>query len=154
MPYHHGIAYHLFLQKWERLRAEYENAGMSEEAIEAIFQFDLEMFNRDRAYFEHLYYQPLNSDYDEDILVLEGVLHFRDTDTSYHSRYWWIEGIDNPLLLAYIRTLSQEDLDIVTMRYFEGFTQKDIAEKMGISQQAVSKRLAKFEKIKKNIKNF
>ena len=49
------------------------------------------------------------------------------------------------------RTLSQEELDI-TQALIEGFTQKDIAEITGVSQQAVSQKLRKIRnKLKKVI---
>lgn len=49
------------------------------------------------------------------------------------------------------RTLSQEELDI-TQALLEGFTQKDIAEITGVSQQAVSQKLRKIRrKLKKVI---
>ena len=92
--------------------------------------------------------------FDEDIFVLEGKLKIKEQDFIGCSRFWWVEEIENPMLAAFVKSLSHEDMELVTMAYFEGYSQDEIGKRVGLTQQAVSKRLAKFEKIKENIKNF
>ena len=36
--------------KWEHLRVQYREAGMSEDAIQAMYEFDLGVLNSERAY--------------------------------------------------------------------------------------------------------
>ena len=158
MAYNHGREEKKFQIMWKKLRKEYKDAGMSDEAIEKMYLFDRDVFNRDRAFEIHRHIPlPMNnyySDEDDPDYYEEPEYPVSDDSSSAHSRYWWIEEIDIPMLTAYIKTLSLQDIELITMFYFEGFTQKEIAEKKGITQQAVSKRLAQFERIKKNIKNF
>ena len=45
MGFNYAREYKLFEEKWERLRAEYRKAGMSEEAIEEMYKFDRAFFN-------------------------------------------------------------------------------------------------------------
>ena len=158
MAYNHGKEEKQFQRMWRRFRKEYREAGMSDEAIEEMYRFDRDVFNRDRAFEIHRHIPlPMNNyysdEYDPDYYE-EPEYPVSDESSPEHSRYWWTEEIDNPMLAAYIKTLSSKDIDLITMFYFEGFTQKEIAEKMVVSQQAVSKRLAQFERIKKKIKNF
>ena len=40
-----------FKMMWRKLRKEYKAAGMSEEAIEEMYRFDWDVFNRDRAFY-------------------------------------------------------------------------------------------------------
>ena len=42
-----------FIEKQEKLRKEYEAAGMTKEQIMAMYVFDLHQFNRDIAYKRH-----------------------------------------------------------------------------------------------------
>lgn len=154
MLYNHYKAYKEFKEMWKQLRKDYKEAGMSDEAIEKIYQYDLYVFNRDRAFIEHMYPQPLNTGVDEDILVFCGVMDITVQESSLYSRLWWIEEIENPMLATFIKSLSRKDIELVTMAYFEGYSQEEIGKKLGISQQAVSKRLDKFEAIKESIKNF
>lgn len=142
-----------FKMMWRKLRKEYKAAGMSEEAIEEMYRFDWDVFNRDRAFYRRRHIpKPNNSYYSDESdpdCFEELELAVTDESSPAHSRYWWIEEIENPMLAAFIEMLSLKDIELITMFYFEGFTQKEIAKKKGISQQAVSKRLAQFERIKK-----
>ena len=36
--------------RWKKLRIQYREAGMSEDAIQAMYQFDLDVLNSERAY--------------------------------------------------------------------------------------------------------
>ena len=117
MAYNHNREFTKFINKWKQLRKEYKKAGMSDEAIEKIYLFDLNLFNRDRAYYEHLCSEPLNDGFDEDIFVLEGKLKIKEQDFIGCSRFWWVEEIENPMLAAFVKSLSHEDMKLVTMAF-------------------------------------
>ena len=155
MSYNHGRSEKLFAEAWKKLRKEYKEAGMSDEAIEEMYRFDRNVFNRDRAYMEHRHIDShvYNGASDEDSGdgVYEPTLAVSDDLSQEHSRYWWIEEIENPLILAYIKELSQIDIEIITLCVFEGFEQKAAAEIVGLSPATLCYR---FNKIKKNLKNF
>lgn len=67
------------------------------------------------------------------------------------SFFGWIDMIENPILLAAIRTLSHEDQVLLTYRFNRCFTQIQTAEAMHIPQTKVSYQE---RRIKKLIKDF
>ena len=50
MPYNYAREKRKFDAEWKRKALWYRKEGMSEEDIEMMHRFDLEQFNRDRAY--------------------------------------------------------------------------------------------------------
>ena len=57
MGFNYAKEHRKFEAKWKKLRKEYEEAGMDEDAIEQIYQFDREVFCSERSYGNHT--QPL-----------------------------------------------------------------------------------------------
>ena len=53
MRFNNGLERKRFENNWEKLRIEYRQAGMDEEAIEAMYEFDLEQYRSRRRYMEH-----------------------------------------------------------------------------------------------------
>lgn len=49
MNYNSGNARRNFYAKWDKLREEYRAAGMKEDAIQKMYEYDLAVFNDDRA---------------------------------------------------------------------------------------------------------
>jgi len=117
VPYHHGSERKKFDACQHRLRQQYEQAGMSEAEIQVLHQLDLQEFLSERRYREH------TQSFDENLLCDDS----RAEDNA-----------DSELLKA----LSQKDLEMLTLYAIEGFNQAEIAQKQGITQQAISKRLA------------
>lgn len=50
-----------FEREWAKLRKEYEEVGMSAEAIQSLYTFDLEVFRSERIYASHT--QALPNEY-------------------------------------------------------------------------------------------
>lgn len=50
MEFNNGNERRKLNAKWESLRVQYRKAGMSEEAIQAMYEFDLSVLNSERAY--------------------------------------------------------------------------------------------------------
>ena len=145
-----------FEKEWKRLRSKYTAAGMSLEDIEAMRQFDLKVFNSDRRYFSHT--QPLlSSDCGEDdsgqedkSVLLERfseTMSVTDDGVSFHGRYWWIEELDTPELIQAIKMLSDNDKELLTLYFFDGYSQSEIAEFYGISQKTSVKKYRELKKI-------
>ena len=65
------------------------------------------------------------------------------------SRYWWFEEIDNPDLVRNIKSLSTEQLELLTLVVIDGYGQAEIADLMKVSQSAISQRIATIRKILK-----
>ena len=50
MSFNNGNERRMLNAKWEHLRVQYREAGMSKEAIQAMYEFDLDVLNGERAY--------------------------------------------------------------------------------------------------------
>ena len=51
MEFNNGNERRKLNKKWERLRVQYQQAGMSEDAIQAMYDFDLGVLNSERSCF-------------------------------------------------------------------------------------------------------
>ncbi len=157
MGFNYGLEKKNFDSQWAVTRKQYEDAGMSSEAIQAMYDYDWSVFNANRSYQNHTQemaapsfeqseesYSPLMDKYREAISV---------TDT-YHetkSRFAWIGKFEDEQLLSALESLSELDLKILTLYVYVGYTESEIAGELGGSKVAIHKRI---EKITKFLKNF
>ena len=157
MGFNYGLEKKNFDSQWDVTRKQYEDAGMSREAIQAMYDYDCSVFNATRAYQNHTQeiaapsfeqseesYSPLMNKYQEAVSV---------TDT-YHetkSRFAWIGEIENEQLLTALETLKTEDLEIITMYAYEGYDITEISKVYGVSRPTIS---IKIKRITKFLKNF
>ena len=157
MGFNYGLEKKNFDSQWAMTRKQYEDAGMSNEAIQAMYDFDWSVFNANRSYQNHTQemaapsfeqseesYSPLMNKYQEAVSV---------TDT-YHetkSRFAWIGEIENEQLLTALETLKTEDLEIITMNAYEGYDITEISKVYGVSRPTIS---IKIKRITKFLKNF
>ena len=157
MGFNYGLEKKNFDGQWAVTRKQYEDAGMSSEAIQAMYDYDWSVFNATRAYQNHTQeiaapsfeqskesYSPLMDKYQEAVSV---------TDT-YHetkSRFAWIGEIENEQLLTALETLKTEDLEIITMYAYEGYDITEISKVYGVSRPTIS---IKIKRITKFLKNF
>ena len=58
-------------------------------------------------------------------------------------RYAWIDSISNEEIRAKLAILSAKALEIITHLAVEGYSQRELVRKLGCSQNAISKRIAK-----------
>ena len=155
MGFNYGLEKKNFDSQWAMTRKQYEDAGMSSEAIQAMYDFDWSVFNANRSYQNHTQemaapsfeqseesYSPLMNKYQEAVSV---------TDT-YHetkSRFAWIGEIENERLLSALENLSEDDLKLLTFYACEGYTVTEISKVLGVSQPTISikiKRITNFLK--------
>ena len=157
MGFNYGLEKKNFDSQWAMIRKQYEDAGMSNEAIQAMYDYDWSVFNANRSYQNHTQemaapsfeqseesYSPLMNKYQEAVSV---------TDT-YHetkSRFAWIGEIENEQLLTALETLKTEDLEIITMYAYEGYDITEISKVYGVSRPTIS---IKIKRITKFLKNF
>ena len=157
MGFNYGLEKKNFDSQWATTRKQYEDAGMSSEAIQAMYDYDWSVFNANRSYQNHTQemvappfeqseesYSPLMNKYQEAVSV---------TDT-YHetkSRFAWIGEIENEQLLTALETLKTEDLEIITMYAYEGYDITEISKVYGVSRPTIS---IKIKRITKFLKNF
>lgn len=135
---------------------EYRKIGMTDEQITAMYEFDLAQYRSDRRYYSHT--QPfIESSFDDDCNGDEGKspmldkliekLSVKEDYSHENSRYWWIEDIDDSSLAKKLKSLSVDDIELLTLFAFDGYTQSEIASLYGISQKNICKKLTR-------IKNF
>ena len=155
MSFNNGNERRKLNAKWEHLRVQYREAGMSEDAIQQMYDYDRQMFNADRTHLERTqeFTAPTYESSEEEASPL--MLRYQDSITvtdTYHetkSRFAWIGEIENEQLLTALETLKTEDLEIITMYAYEGYDITEISKVYGVSRPTISikiKRIAKFLK--------
>ena len=156
MGYNHGLAEKIFAEEWARHRKEYAEAGMSRSAIREIYRFDRGVFNETRSFYEKSQRYPTGSIHDDSegikknhmISGYEEQFRIEDVQTDQDREDWWIDELESEELIRAVQSLSEKDIELVTLLSFENRTEEDIAELWGVSQQAVSKRLMKIRRAK------
>lgn len=155
MAWNNGYERKRFEEEQKRLAEEYRAAGMTEEQIRNMYEFDLEIHNSDRRYAEHSQRFPDSIDEDDNEGKSPLLAKFREAvsvemdyfhDTSGDS---WIDELDNPELTKAVRALSDKDREILRLLAFEGWTQVEIADYYGMKPQSVAWHIKKFKKILK-----
>ena len=152
MAWNNGLERMKFEAEQARLAAEYRAAGMTEEQIQQMYEFDLEVFNSNRRFAEHTQQFPESpfEDGDEGQSPLyekfpEALTVTMELPTG-NSRYAWLDEIEHAQLAKALKELSTEDIELITLYVFEDYTQEKIGARFGISQRATGKRIAKIRK--------
>lgn len=149
MEFNYALERRKFENQWKLLRKQYQEAGMNEEAINQIYEFDLQWFNSERKYIRHqtdlaenaTVYDLPSSDIEE-ILPGSRALNVIPVD-----RHWWINEIEDEKLQHRLVSLSDSDIELLTALVFEGKTQTEFALAKGTSQQSISRRFQQIRKI-------
>ena len=138
-----------FKENQKKQAAEYRALGMTEEQIQAMYEFDLEQFRSDRRFYSHT--QSLlpdtfdeNEDNDEKLSIFElfkNVFTTTIEESECKSRYWWVDEIGEDDLLGGVRNLNSEQIEIITLIAFENYSQKDAAERMGIPYRSFKRKI-------------
>ena len=144
-----------FEEKQKKQAEKYRALGMTEEQIKEMYEFDYAQFKSERCFRMHTQsFEPDKFDTDEDdneklsiVEKFQDVLATTQDDSADKSRYWWIEEIENEMLLEKVMYLSEMDIEIITLTFVEGFSQKDAAIKMGIPLRTLKHRIQKIKKI-------
>ena len=156
MGFNYGLEKKNFDSQWAVTRKQYENAGMRNEAIQAMYDYDWSVFNANRSYQNHTQeiaapsfeqseesYSPLMGKYQEAISI---------TDT-YHetkSRFAWIGKFEDEQLLSALESLSELDLKILTLYVYAGYTESEIASALESKRITIHKRIERMTMFLKN----
>ena len=156
MSFNNGNERRKLNAKWEQLRVQYREAGMSEEAIQAMYEFDLGVLNSERAYAANTVAvcdgeDDVDTGKAADLKQYEAAITVTDTYHETKSRFAWIGEIENEQLLTALETLKVEDLEIITMYAYEGYDITEISKVYGVSRPTIS---IKIKRITKFLKNF
>lgn len=146
--------------EFEEIAKQCRAAGITEEEIEGIHRFMLDELNSNRRFYTHTQslngfafsdgdaadesQSPLFETYIEQLSVCQ-------CEISEWGRLYWIEDIDNPQIANWIKTLSQTDIEFLTLIFVDNLKQKQIAKLWGCSEAAISKKKAR---LIKNAKKF
>ena len=127
---------------------------MSEDAIQAMYEFDLGVLNSERAYITNT--MTVSGAADDcaaketsDFKQYEKAVTVTDTYHETKSRFGWIGEIENERLLSALEKLSEDDLKLLTLYTYEGYTVTEISKVLGVSQPTISikiKRITNFLK--------
>lgn len=153
MGFNNGLERKKFEAKQEALRKEYQKAGMSEEQILAMYESDLAEFNSIRKYVSHT--QPISgADFDTDadsnaetgrnplFEKFGDAFSINLSQEQGYSRFWWVEEIDDPFLASKIKMLSKVDMELLTLLMFDGYSKKQAAVILGVTDRTVRRKLA------------
>ena len=149
MGFHYAYEKKKFDARWRALREYYTSCGMAQQAINALYEFDWAWFCSQRSYENRT--QELPGSYiDEDAPERNSSLFRRFQElsvqfdeNSFPERYAWIETVEDDQLRARLASLSQGDLELLTLYAIEGYSQPAIARRMGCCQSVVSRKLAR-----------
>lgn len=157
MSWNDGYERKKFMARMKKQAEEYRAAGMTEEQIQAMYEFDLGVYKSDRNYYSHTQEYEA-SDLEEGVDDSDNALlnhYLREFSVSYDDRYFyesdrygWIECIEHPELAAYIKSLPETEKEIITLHVYEDHDLKETARIIGLPHVNVWRR---FERIKKNV---
>lgn len=157
MKWNNGRERKLFKKQQDILRKQYIAAGMSEDQIQAIYDYDLSVLNgrqREARHTQRLDIGEFDDDkYDEGENPLLDKFADKLTvemDCSEVNRYSWTDEIDNETVARIITKLPMQDIELLTKIFVDGFSLTEIACMDNITQQAVSKKLQKIKSIFQN----
>lgn len=155
MSWNDGYERKMFAKRQRKQAEEYRALGMTEEQIQAMYEFDLEQFKGERRNRMHTQ-QFTSSDFDDgEEDDSESTLFDKFFDeltctiesSGDKSRYWWVEEIDDAETVKKIKSLSERDLEILTLMVIDELTHEDIAKIMGVCVRTVERVNARFKKI-------
>ena len=148
-----------FFEEQDRLAREYRKAGMTEEQIKVMFDYDYEAFKKERVFCEHNIpivlkgFGGKDTQMDESDLVYLNMEKFMAKTDTYDpaDKYGWVEKVQDAKLYEALKNFSEKEIELMALYFIEGYTLQEIAEIRGNSKQAVSKKI---EKLKKKLKKF
>lgn len=141
-----------FETMWKKIRKDCLEAGMSENSIAQLYQFDLTVFRSDRRFENHTQTLPESFCVVGDGSGVQLIRKFRDLcstidEAEFNSRYAWIDTIESPAIIQGLKKLGSKDIEVLTLYVLEGYSQQEIADMMRCNQSVVSRRIGKIKRI-------
>ena len=135
MSWNNGYETKKFKEEQRKIEIFYRECGVSEEFIQVMYEFSRKQFCEERTYREHT--EPFTESHN---ITTENAFEF-------YSRYWWIEEISDPSLAQKLKSLSDDDIELLTLYTMLGYTYEEIAHMKGCTKQNIQKKIQR-------IKNF
>ena len=157
MSFNKGYELKKFEAHWEKLRIEYAAAGMTEDTIQKMYDYDRQQFNSERTFVERTqeFTAPAYESSEEEasplMLRYQEAITTKDTYHETKSKFAWIGEIEDERLLSALENLSDSDLELITLYAYEGYDTVEISKAFGTTKQNISKKI---NRISKFIKNF
>lgn len=156
MKFNYGKEDKAFRKEWSKLKQEYKAAGMSDESIERMYEFDREDFLRKRNLSIHeVFYRDIgDSDrYAEDLvdslLTNSGKVAGIEDIEGQILPYFWLEEISDPTLHRRLCALKKKDLELLTLHAILGYSNTEIAKSQGLHPSVISRKIKRIKKILK-----
>ncbi len=156
MEFNYGLEKKKFDAEWERLRKEYREAGMSDAAIEEMYEFDLNAFRRRRTDARHEqkydgFITPWGDEAtdDENPLLLKffSALAYEDSYLEHENRFGWINAFTNEDLYKKVNQLPDDYKELLTLIIIDGYSQQEIATKFNVNKSVISRKIARIKKL-------
>ena len=154
MEFNNGNERRKLNKKWERLRVQYQQAGMSEDAIQAMYDIELGVLNSERSSDANTL--AIVDDGDDstgrkssDFKQYEKAIAVTDTYHETRTRFAWVGEIKDKRLQEGLEKLSDEELRLITLYFRDEYSTVELSKVYGIAQQNISKRILKITKFLK-----
>ena len=155
MEFNYSTEKRKFERNWAKTEALYRKHGMSEAAIQKMREFDWDLFKADRIEAMHTQEMGFQPDDDDDKSMMDSPLlkkFFEQFTTQYdtygtHSRYWWLEELCDPRVVAVVPQLADDDKELLTLYFVDQYTTRELATKYDVSHVTIAIRLKKIEKL-------
>lgn len=151
MSWNNGLNKTKFNKTQKEQETEYRQNGMTEEQIQIMRKFDLEIYNSDRRFAEHT--QAIISDDGFDGETKNPLLK------NYYEQEWtkqetvqqtrslnWLDEISNPALIKAIESLSKEDQEILTQVAIYEHSHEEVARSLHTSRQCITSKVRRIRK--------
>lgn len=146
MGFNNGLERVRLENQWKKLRVQYQAAGMSEEAIQAMYEFDIQVVNSEQTYYRHTVDltggNTKNADSNDTGRYEEAILT-TDIYSETKTRFAWVGKIKDERLQTGLEKLSDDELQLITLYFHEGYSTVELSKVYGIAQQNISKRISK-----------
>lgn len=159
MSFTNAQKYYKYKKEQEKLREYYLSVGMSEDMIAQIFDFDDEVFRSDNRFNFHNQYIESCLLEDEDVDGEGLVNNLRDNfiifqDFSELDILYWINEIEDPEIFQCLKKASKLELILLTLVLIkQAYSQKEMSNFIGLSQQEVSRKIKNICERIRNCKN-
>lgn len=144
MSWNDGKERKIFEKRQAILAEQYRSVGMTEEQIQQMYEFDLNVYRSERIFYTHTQALEINFD-DEDVGDVSNYLLECQTDNfkNYSNRYWWIDELER--LYYAVNNLSEEEKEIITLYVFDGYTQREIANILHCPKSTLNDRITRIK---------
>lgn len=121
MKFNNALEIKRLENRWKKLRVEYKEAGMSDDAIEKMWEFDWKALKNERTFCRHNQYIDTIITTKDDCEAIEGAILFKfrdsliieDTMLDEANLHTWLEEIDNESIYKAIKKSKRSRYRIV-----------------------------------------